>query len=64
MKVAGKAFGVALVLTGISFFNGGVRYSDVPNIVAPVGLQLLRNFLIIFVVFYIGFWVLDKIEKP
>lgn len=40
---------IAAVLTAISFFHGGVRYSAA---VPPIWMQLARNFAIYFVVFW------------
>ena len=45
----------AIVLTILSYFMGGVRYpySDEVTIL-PIWIQLLRNFLIYFVVVFLG----------
>ncbi len=41
----------ALIATIISFFNGGVRYPFQDSNIAPVWIQLVRNFAVFFILF-------------
>lgn len=57
---------IAAVLTAISFFHGGVRYSDTIPL-PPIWMQLARNFAIYFVVFwgisFLACWLYGKVKK-
>lgn len=61
----GRAALIAAVLTAISFFRGGVRYSGA--VPPPIWVQLARNFAVYFVVFWgISFracWLYGKVKK-
>ncbi len=52
-SIAAKATVFSLVLSSISFFNGGVLYSTDETAFPPVWMQLARNFLIYFACFFI-----------
>lgn len=52
-SIAAKATVFCLVLSFISFFNGGVLYSTDETAFPPVWMQLARNFLIYFACFFI-----------
>ncbi len=52
-SIAAKATVFSLVLSSISFFNGGVLYSTDETVFPPVWMQLARNFLIYFACFFI-----------
>lgn len=52
-SIAAKATVFSLVLSSISFFNGGVLYSTDETFFPPVWMQLARNFLIYFACFFI-----------
>ena len=52
-SIAAKATVFSLVLSFISFFNGGVLYSTDETFFPPVWMQLARNFLIYFACFFI-----------
>lgn len=52
-SIAAKATVFSLVLSSISFFNGGVLYSTNETAFPPVWMQLARNFLIYFACFFI-----------
>ena len=52
-SIAAKATVFSLVLSFISFFNGGVLYSTDETFFPPVWMQLARNFLIYFAYFFI-----------
>ena len=62
----GRAALIAAVLTAISFFHGGVRYSDTIPL-PPIWMQLARNFAIYFVVFwgisFLACWLYGKVKK-
>lgn len=52
-SITAKATVFSLVLSFISFFNGGVLYSTDETAFPPVWMQLARNFLIYFACFFI-----------
>lgn len=52
-SIAAKATVFSLVLSALSFFNGGVLYSTNETAFPPVWMQLARNFLIYFACFFI-----------
>lgn len=52
-SISAKATVFSLVLSFISFFNGGVLYSTDETAFPPVWMQLARNFLIYFACFFI-----------
>lgn len=52
-SIAAKATVFSLVLSAISFFNGGVLYSTDETVFPPVWMQLARIFLIYFACFFI-----------
>lgn len=52
-SIAAKATVFSLVLSALSFFNGGVLYSTDETAFPPVWMQLARNFLIYFACFFI-----------
>ena len=57
---------IAAVLTAISFFHGGVRYSAAVPL-PPIWMQLARNFAVYFVVFWgisaLACWLYGKVKK-
>ena len=54
---------IALVLTGISYFSGGVRFSFGSYTAPPLALQLAKNFIIFFIVLFLAFVLEEKIRK-
>lgn len=62
----GRAALIAAVLTAISFFRGGVRYSGAIPL-PPIWMQLARNFAVYFVVFwgisFLACWLYGKVKK-
>ena len=48
-QTAARAFLGALILAGISFFGGGVRYPFGDSVPPPIWVQLIKNFVIDFV---------------
>lgn len=66
-QIIAEAIVFALVLTVISFFNGGVRYPFGSEVLPPIWLQLTRNFIIYFGVYVVVnllfYWLQAKIEE-
>ena len=58
-----RAFFTSLVLTALSFWGGGILYSEHTNSPIWIVIQLLRNFVIYFAVFILVFYLVKKLEK-
>lgn len=58
-----RTFLVSLALTALSFFCGGVIYSEHVSPSVQIAVQLLRNFVIYFAVFFLIFYFAEKLKK-
>lgn len=63
-QIVAESLVIAGLLTVVSYFNGGVRYPFDESVhLPPVWLQLLRIYAIYFVVFFLGLFLLQKVER-
>ena len=63
MKAVLKSLVFSLVCTTLSFFNGGVRYDYGDTHFAPIWIQLLRNYVIYFLIFLLALYAIRALRK-